>query len=124
MTVTDVMPDAWPLVSARGGFTGPPSAGRQFFMATLTVNNVGTYASTFDEGHLSVAGGTTSTIYDDWDYSCGIIHPGENLDSARLPREIQVPAKTLVTLEVCWEVDQADAPTLRMDWYEIWLSLN
>ena len=93
-------------------------------MVSVRVNNVGDYPATFDEYSLKVAGRATATIYNNWDYSCGITHPEQDQDSFGLPREIQVPAETAATIEVCWEVDEADAPTLSMDWYGIWFSLS
>ncbi len=114
------------MIAAENQFNEPPTTGNQFFMATVTVTNVGSIAATpwIDLNFQAV--GESAVGYTEFDNSCGVI-PNDSSSTGDV-----FPDGT-VTFNVCWQIDAADAGSLVMyveplfsfdDNNRIWFSLQ
>jgi hypothetical protein len=103
MTVVSVTPDAAELIAGEGSFIEPPTAGYQYFVATVRLTYVGETSDTFFVSDLSAVG-QSAVGYNQFDDYCGMI-----------PNEL--PSRELFTggtIEgnVCWIVAAVDVDSL------------
>jgi hypothetical protein len=106
ITVLSTTPDATGQVLAHEPTNETPSAGWQFFVASVQVRYLGTQpAAAFAAGYSLRAVGQSGTLYE-LAANCGVIPdevPGDELE----------PGGAL-TGNVCWTVKAEDVPTLLM----------
>ncbi len=107
ITVTEIVPFADEFILTENEFNEQPAAGNQFFMANLTITNVGTEVTLpwLDLSFQAV--GDSSTGYNEFDNTCGVI-PDSSLNSGDV-----FPGGT-VSFNVCWQIKSADADSLVM----------
>lgn len=105
VAVLYVIPDAAELVMPENQFNEPPADGRQFFIATVSVENLGPEPEVFPASYLFRAIGDSGYEYTTFNDFRGVI-PDTFYDP--------VPPGTTVKGNVCWSVDYADAGSLVM----------
>jgi hypothetical protein len=105
VTVLSVESNATNQVLAEAEYNDPPEAGRQFFIAEVSVTYTGENADTFSSSELAAVG-QSSVAYSTYKDSCGEI-PNE------LPSREVFPGGT-ITGNVCWSIESVDAESLVM----------
>lgn len=105
VTVLSVEPNATTQVLAESDYNDPPEAGRQFFIAEVSVTYTGEDADTFSSSELAAVG-QSSVAYSSYEDSCGEI-PDE------LPSR-EVFSGGTITGNVCWSIESGDTESLVM----------
>lgn len=106
VAVLDVIPDATEQVMAENQFNERPADGRQFFIAMMSVENLGSEPEVFPASYLFRAIGSSGYEYTTFNDSCGVI-PGA------FPYD-PVPPGTTVKGNVCRSVGRAVVGVLIM----------
>jgi hypothetical protein len=106
VAVVGSIPDATAAVLERNSLNSEPDEGRQYFIATVSVRNIGRDADVFPATLLFRADGDSGYEYSTFDDFCGVIPDA-------YPNEPIAPGET-VTANVCWSVLQEDVASLVM----------
>jgi len=110
ITITNVYPDAWPMIQAANMFNDPPAAGEQFFMIAVAATYTGAGSDRLRSGLSMRAVGGLNVGYTTFDNDCGVL-PDPNLDY----NDPQVFSGGTVTGNAaCWEIVSSDASNLVM----------
>jgi hypothetical protein len=107
ITVVAVRPDDTEAVLAENSLNEPPIEGRQFFVADVMVENIGTTPATFDGNFrlraTGVEGDYRAFAPDD---RCGVV--------ANEWEEVEIAPGEQVTAAICWSVPTSDVPNIRL----------
>lgn len=104
LAVVSVSPDATGAVLGFSASNRPPAPGAQFFLARISVTNVGQGARRFGAQARLFALGRNSVVHPSRDASCGSV-PQRIADDA-------VPAGATISGNLCWQVLSTEAGTL------------
>jgi hypothetical protein len=105
IAVEAVIPDAGPVLAETFPGHQPPEPGRQFFMVTVAITNVGPDIAIAQSQMIFGSIGASDTEYTELSDSCGLIPNGPDKVRDTLPGGT-------ARYNLCWEIDQADAGSL------------
>ncbi|CAN5741317.1 hypothetical protein BH23CHL5_BH23CHL5_12990 [soil metagenome] len=105
ITVVSVIPDATDVVLAENSFNSEPESGRQFFIAEVMVENLGTDTLSFD-GNFRLRAQGSESIYRAFADRCGVV-PNEW-------EEVDIEPGEQVTATMCWAVESNDTDDIVM----------
>lgn len=105
--VVSITPNANTAIKAESHTDYRPTAGKQYFLATLRITNLNTFTASFEDTWLGTVAQDKSE-YNHFRNSCGLT-PLEFVSLPQKPLESR-------TGNFCWEIDATDANNLTLFW--------